>query len=313
MRTVVIAVICLLLGLATGYMVSSMAGGELTPAKLEEGIRQNPRMVMDLLHHYPEEMFDIVLEGQNLKREKERQDQIAEQLENPLRVTVSEERPVFGPKDAPINIVEFSDFQCPHCANANKVIKELLARHPDKLNLVFLHMPLSSHEMAPLAAAYFEAAAMQDKDKAWQLHDILFEHRQELAEGGKAWLDEQAKNLGLDTDKIEEALRGERIKGILQRDLQTANMLQLRGAPSFLVGGVLISGAAPISEFEEVISRVMTYRAEHPDKTEGGVIFVPDEAAAQAVAPPAENPAPKEEKPAAADAPEEKPEAAPAQ
>ena len=258
MRTVLIPFICLLLGLASGYMITNVAGGttEVTPAMIEEGIRKNPRMILDLIQQYPEEIFDMVLAGQDIKRSKARDAQIAEQLNNPVTVNYSEDRPIRGKKDAPITIVEVSDFQCPHCSSASKTVEDVLKAYPDDVNLVFLHMPLSSHEVAPLAAAYFEAASMQDEAKAWKLHDLFFANQKELYEKGTPWIRKQAEDLGLDMVRLQEDLIGDEVRKRMEADLEESKRIGLRGTPSFIVGGVLISGAVPENEFIEVVEKV---------------------------------------------------------
>lgn len=262
MRNVLIPVICLFLGLAAGYMFTAKTTAvEVTPAMIEEGIRENPRLVLDLLRQYPEEVFDVVIMGQEAKRKKARDEQIAAQLLDPLVVEYAPDRPVRGSKDAPVTIVEFSDFQCPHCAKASEIVKELVEKHPGELKQVFLHFPLSSHQLAPLAAAYFEAASLQDTDKAWQLHDLVFANQKDLQEKGPAWLRETAESLGLDMEQLDKDLASEAVRGRLQADMKAVEKLGLRGTPSYIIGGVLISGALPEAEFLEIIDMVKEHQA----------------------------------------------------
>lgn len=254
MRTVLVPVLCLLLGLAAGYVYTSFTvKAEVTPAMIEQGLRENPGLVLDLLQQYPEDVFEVVLQGQQIKQKQAREEQILAQLMDPIEVEYDEDRPVRGNSNAPITIVEFSDFQCPHCANASEVVKQLIERHPDLVNQVFLHMPLSSHQMAPLAAAWFEAAAMQDADKAWKLHDIVFANQDKLEKSGDAFLRETAQSLGLNLEQLEKDLASEKVRERLKADLQAAQKIGLRGTPSYVIEGVVISGAMPRKDFEETI------------------------------------------------------------
>jgi len=265
MRAILIPIICLLLGLAGGYMVTSATTDtRVTPAMIEEGLRENPRLVLDLLQQYPVEVFDVVVKGQELKRKEARDEQIMAQLLDPAEVAYSEDRIVRGNKNAPITIVEFSDFQCPHCSKASEVVTQIIEENPDKVNQVFLHMPLGSHQMAPLAAAYFEAAAMQDPDKAWEFHDLLFANQAKIKEQGAEFLREAAEKAGLDLEQIDEALKSTEIRDRLQADAEAAKKLGLRGTPSYVIGGVVVSGALPKEDFEEVIALIEEHGSETP-------------------------------------------------
>src|ERR1700704_2201837 len=86
-----------------------------------------------------------------------------------------------GPVDAPVTLVEYGDYECPDCFNAEPVVAEIRARLGDKLRYVFRHFPRSSiHPRASVAAAAAEAAARQGK--FWEMHEALFRHQRELAD-----------------------------------------------------------------------------------------------------------------------------------
>ncbi len=255
MRTIVIPLFCLILGLGLGYLLNQTG---VTPAMIEESVRKNPRLVMDLLHQYPEELFDIVVLGQERKRETAIQEQRQADLHNPIVVHYEEGRPALGNPDAPITIVEFSDFQCPHCSKANAVVKEVLQRYKDTVKVVFMHMPLQ--ELGLKAAAYFEAAQLQDVEKAWVLHDLLFTGREAYRESGEAWLKDAARGLGLDVEQLEVDAAGELVQNRIAAHVAEAERIGLRGTPSFIIGGVLLPGFAPLEEFSKVVDMVVAQR-----------------------------------------------------
>jgi len=86
-----------------------------------------------------------------------------------------------GPIDAPVTLIEYGDYECPDCFNAEPVVSELRRRMGDRLRVVFRHFPRSSiHPRASVAAAAAEAAAAQGK--FWEMHSALFKHQRELAE-----------------------------------------------------------------------------------------------------------------------------------
>jgi protein-disulfide isomerase len=255
MRTIIVPLFCLILGLGVGYMLNQSS---VTPAMIEESVRKNPRLIMDLLHQYPEELFDIVVTGQESKREAAIQEQREADLRNPIVVHYEEGRSMLGDPDAPITIVEFSDFQCPHCSKANAVVKEVLEKYKGTVKVVFMHMPLQ--ELGVRAAAYFEAAQLQDPQKAWMLHDLLFAGREAYRDSGEAWLKDAAQSIGLDVERLEEDAASELVLQRIQAHVAEAERIGLRGTPSFIVGGVLLPGYAPLEEFSKVVDMVIEHR-----------------------------------------------------
>lgn len=294
MRTIVIPVVCLLLGLASGYMVATATvSTTVTPAMIEQGIRENPRMLLDLLQQHPVEVFDLVVKGQEIKRNQARDEQILAQLLDPAEVEYAEDRASRGNPEAPITIIEFSDFQCPHCARAGEAVKQVVEENPERVKLVFLHLPLSSHKMAPLAAAYYEAVALQDVDKAWKFHDILFKNQDKLGKEGAEFLREAAASLEVNMDQLDEDLKGTEVRDRLQADAQAANKLGLRGTPTYVINGVVISGALPKEDFKEVIALIEEHGQDAPqaaaEETQAPEASAPQEqSAAEQAAQPAQ-------------------------
>ena len=119
------------------------------------------------------------------------------------QVSVDDERDhIRGPEDAPVTIVEYGDFECPYCGQAEPVIRELLAGFGD-VRYVWRHLPLNDvHPHAQIAAEAAEAAARQGA--FWELHDLLFDHQDALRPSD---LVGYAGQLGLDTERFEEELR----------------------------------------------------------------------------------------------------------
>jgi len=156
--------------------------------------------------------------------------------------------PSQGKPDAPVAIVEFSDFQCPHCAGAEKTLAELRTAYGDKLRIVYRNLPLAMHSSARAAA---EAALCADRQgHFWEMHDQLFAHQQALL---PADLAKYAAAIGLDEDAFERCTREHETAKVLVDDLLAAAQLGITGTPAFLVKGRLISGARPAADFRRVI------------------------------------------------------------
>jgi len=167
----------------------------------------------------------------------------------PPRVSVAPEGPSRGPEDAPVTIVEFSDFQCPYCRRAQPVIERLLERYEGHVRLVYRHLPLDSiHPRAQAAAEASACAAAQDA--FWPYHDKLFENAKALERDD---LVGYAEELGLDTDQFAQCVEERRFREQVAADAAAAQQAGITGTPAFVVNGLLISGAQPVEEFAEVI------------------------------------------------------------
>jgi protein-disulfide isomerase len=173
-------------------------------------------------------------------------------LEEPAaaRYEVSGDRGfVRGPKDAPITIVEFSDFQCPFCKNANNTVKQVLEKYPGKVKLVFRDYPLASiHPQAPKAHEAARCAA--DQSKFWEYHDVLFVKAPRLAPQD---LKQYAVELKLDPNAFNQCLDSGKYAAEVDKDFQEGAGLGLTGTPSFFINGRQLVGAQPLSAFQKII------------------------------------------------------------
>lgn len=148
---------------------------------------------------------------------------------------------VRGPRDAPVTLVEYGDFECPYCGLAEPMIRELLADFGD-VRYVWRHLPLNDvHPNAQLAAEAAEAAAEQGR--YWEMHDLLLAHQGAL---GAADLLRYAEDIGLDTDRFHRDLRSHKGAARAARDVETADTSGVSGTPTFFVNGRRHHGAYDI-------------------------------------------------------------------
>jgi protein-disulfide isomerase len=165
------------------------------------------------------------------------------------RVTVdTSNAPSFGPSDAKVTLVVFSDFQCPFCRRAVATVKALEARYGNQLRVVFKNRPLPRHSHARLAA--LAALAAQAQGHFWEFHDWLFSTPVDLDRDA---LVAEAGRLGLDTARFQADLDGARYEGQLESDEQEAKRLDVEGTPTFFINGLKVTGARPEAEFETLI------------------------------------------------------------
>jgi protein-disulfide isomerase len=156
-----------------------------------------------------------------------------------LTVPVSERDHIRGPKDSPLTLLEYGDFECPHCGAAHPIVEEARARLGRRLRFVYRHFPLTNiHAHAEPAAEAAEAAATQGH--FWEMHDRLFEHQDALEEED---LIAHADALGLDVEGfIEELAAGVHAPRVRQ-DFLSGVRSGVNGTPSFYINGVRHDGA----------------------------------------------------------------------
>ncbi len=170
-----------------------------------------------------------------------------------IRYDVSpDDDPSIGPENAPITIIEFSDYQCPYCRRwAEQVEKQLLDTYGDKVRLVYRDFPLTSiHDQAFAAAEAANCAGEQGK--YWEYHDALFAQRYGL--GQEAYL-KYAKDLGLNLDQFAQCLKEHRYKDEVQADLNEAMQIGVRSTPTFFINGIAVVGAQPFEVFQSLIDK----------------------------------------------------------
>jgi len=156
-----------------------------------------------------------------------------------LNLPVNDHDHVQGPKTAPVNLVEYGDYECQYTGQAYPIVKEIQKRLGDKLLFVFRNFPLREiHPHAEHAAEAAEAAAAQGK--FWDMHDYLFEHQQALDDNH---LLKYAAALGIDTDKFRSEMSGHIYTSMIDKSLGEGIASGVEGTPTFFINGVRHNGA----------------------------------------------------------------------
>ena len=155
-----------------------------------------------------------------------------------LSVPVSERDHVHGPDDAPVTLVEYGDFECPHCGAAHAIVRQIQAMLGDNLRFVFRHFPLTQiHPHAEPAAEAAEAAGAQGQ--FWEMHDTLFENQPAL-DGSD--LVAYAEDLGLDLEQFVTELERRVHQPRVREDFMSGVRSGVNGTPSFFINGVRHDG-----------------------------------------------------------------------
>ena len=157
--------------------------------------------------------------------------------------------PSRGPADAPVTIIEFSDFQCPFCSRVIPTLERVEETYGDKVRLVFRQFPL--RQLHPEAQKAAEASlCANDQEKFWEMHDAMFADQGGLAVDK---LKEKAATLGLDVEAFSECLDSDRHADRVIADLQAGAALGVTGTPAIFINGRFLSGAQPFEEIAKVI------------------------------------------------------------
>ena len=144
-----------------------------------------------------------------------------------------EGRPVYGSERAPVTVVVFADFECPHCRKEAPVLRKAIDSFRGRAKLVYKHFPLGGHKWAKIAAIATEAAFEQGK--FWEMHDLVFENQAALSE--ERILQLAGRIDGLDMEKFKASFEAEKGKAVVEQDKKDGEELGIAGTPAVYVNG----------------------------------------------------------------------------
>jgi protein-disulfide isomerase len=214
---------------------------DVLTSKLCADIGQNTescQMVQRETKNFPPERCDMMMQHyaevlQDLKRQEEKN----KPLPPEKAAKIAEGKaPAFGPADAKVTIVEFSDFQCPFCSRAANVVHQLKEKYGDKVHFVFRQFPLSFHQNAHAAAEASLAAEAQGK--FWEYHDKLFANQQSL---DRPSLEKFAKESGLNVESFKKALDDKTYAATVDSELKLGEEVAVDGTPTMFLNGARVS------------------------------------------------------------------------
>jgi protein-disulfide isomerase len=152
-----------------------------------------------------------------------------------------------GSKDAPVQLIEFGDFECPYCQKVHVELRRLRDQFGDKVAIVYKDFPLPMHANSQKASEAARCAGAQGK--FWEFHDALFEtHKLQIAD-----LKEEARTLKLDGTRFDTCLDSGEQTAAVKKDLEQAKKLGLTGTPSFFANGHFMSGAIAYPKLRETV------------------------------------------------------------
>ena len=158
--------------------------------------------------------------------------------------------PFIGDKDAKVEVVEFSDFQCPFCSKASVILKQIKQKYGKKVKIAFKQYPLPFHAQAKGASVAALCANEQKTEFFWKLHDAMFADQSKLAIND---IKTSAKKIGVDSAKFDKCLDSNKYLAQVEADIKQGQEIGVKSTPTFFVNGQLIQGAQPIEVFSEII------------------------------------------------------------
>ena len=163
---------------------------------------------------------------------------------------------VRGNTEAPVIIVEFSDFQCPFCQRFHLTMKQILENYPEDVSWVYKHFPLDSiHPQARPAAEASECVWEQKGDEGfWQFADGVFENQSRMS---SSLYTELASSISLDVDQFEECLSSRKYKDKVETDFREGIEMGVGGTPGNFVNGEFVEGAVSYEELELIIKKAL--------------------------------------------------------
>jgi protein-disulfide isomerase len=169
-------------------------------------------------------------------------------------IPISSKDPMWGSKNAPVTIVQFSDFQCPFCSKVEPTIDQVKTTYgPEKVRIVWKNKPLPFHPNAkPAAEAAMGVFALKGNDGFWKFHDTAFKNQSALSPSS---YEQWAQAAGVDMNKFKAGIAAHTWAEKVEADDQLSGKVGVSGTPAAFVNGVLLSGAQPFDKFKQVIDQ----------------------------------------------------------
>tara|TARA_R110002049_G_scaffold132766_3_gene291931 strand:+ start:1958 stop:2668 length:711 start_codon:yes stop_codon:yes gene_type:complete len=219
---------------ASVLLTGCMSEGQLKD-KMAKVLAENPEVLTEAIEKNPDKFVTslqkAIKDAQSTmakRRAEEEQKQFEEFFENPLEPVINKSMASVGDDNAPIVLVEYSDFECPYCKKGYDTVNQLLERYKGKIKFVYKHLPLSFHAQALPAAQYFEALKLQSDKLAFAFHDKIFDNQQSLRKGEK-FLQQMAKDVGADMNKLAKDIKTEAVQKRIEEDQAEAAKFGIQG------------------------------------------------------------------------------------
>jgi protein-disulfide isomerase len=249
-------------GKSVDEMIAAEAGPsgfEPSDAEIAAWYKDNPTRIGNRpLDQLRSQIADLLRKTKRQAAEQKLQDRLNAERKvtvayQPFRLHFENAKaPTFGKADAPVTLVEFSDFQCPFCRAAAPALREVENKFGDKVHIVYRQFPIPSLHPNAFKAAEASLCA-NEQGKFWEMHDVMFEDQTKLAVSD---LKQTARKLGMDGKKFDACLDSGRYVEQVQNDQRDGQRVGVNGTPAIFINGVLVpGGSVPFSTLEAKIQQ----------------------------------------------------------
>lgn len=248
--------------LLMGLLAISCTSEQQIKDQVKKALEEDPKLLISAIEKNPvefaEAMRTAIGKAQGELKKRQEQDE-AKKLEatfdKPLVPEIRSNEMIRGNKNAPLTLVEYSDYECPFCSRGFNTVMDLISKYGDKIRFVYKHLPLSFHKNAMIASQYHEALRLQDEKKAWKFHDEIFKNQSKL-KSGESFLKKLAKDIGADMKRLAKDVKSDAVKKRIQEDMKEAASFGMQGTPGFLLNGIPVKGAYPASYFYGIVDKL---------------------------------------------------------
>lgn len=234
------------------------------PDILTSVLRQHPQILNTALRENSVSVVEAVRLGETRQAAEALRQERIKQVKDPLQPVVEANRPGRGASAAvgsPVTVAAYLDFSSPDSGQAAQVLQQLAEKHPDDVRVVLKHAPQAGNRYAQAAAVYFEAIAKTEPSLAWKYFDLLFYNQQNFIEQGEKEARRVARAAGADLNRLDQRMRaGADLQDRVTKDTAEFGSFGFTRTPSFVVGGVAMSGPATLADFEEVLGLIAEHR-----------------------------------------------------
>ena len=225
--------------------------------EVKKAMEANPQFLIDAIKKNPIDFLEAMsnLSTPEIRKElqaRQAEKQFAEEFSSPKRPKIRPDETIRGTKNAPLVLVEYSDFKCPYCSRGFDTVRALLDKYEGKIQFIYKHFPIYAME----ASRYYEGIRLQDEQKAFKFHDEIFANQSKLKRG-EPFLKSLAKKLKVDMKRLAKDVKSSAVQKRIDEDMQEASKFGFQGTPGFLINGISVRGALPPEHFEKIISKLV--------------------------------------------------------
>jgi protein-disulfide isomerase len=226
------------------WPVSSRADTPDLEQKVLQIIRNHPEILIQSIQTYQREKAG--------KQQQERQAFLERMKTNPQ--SVIGQSPIKGSPQSKIILIEFSDFQCPYCAQAQEPIRQFIEKHENDVALIYKNIPLTALHPNAMSAAKAAWAAGQ-QGKFWQYHDALFSHQDKL---GEALYLSIAQELGIDINQFNHDRHSSSADAFIKKDTDLAESMGIPGTPFIIMNGEVLNGQVQAASLDKLLEKILS-------------------------------------------------------